>query len=547
MARGDSDAFLGPGFRFHPTDEELLRYYLKRKVTNKPLRFDPISVVDVYRSEPWDLPDRAKLKSRDLEWYFFSLLDRKYGNGAKTNRATEKGYWKTTGKDRPIRSNSVTVGMKKTLVYHLGRAPRGERSNWVMHEYRLSEEELEKFGVGQDTYVLCRIFQKSGTGPKNGEQYGAPFVEEEWEDDDVPLLPGENAVVAGSMDAVYGDYLDAVDFDQKFDVGDESATAAAPLASYYEETNNYVEHGGSSSEDGSKPLIDGALGTSVMPVDQQLPCAQNEVDTNCGDANYIGSSTKDLIPPKNEDINGSTFVDAGESSQFADGLFLEACELPNNMEPGSCSEDPTDFNLEEYLDFDDLSFDPFGPVESDGTYDLSPESNKDLNGGVDNVDIRSENLSSMAGHASSSEQNLDSMTPKLYSMKPDYETNYPFIGKASKMLGDIPAPPAFAAEFPMKGAALRFASAQEPSSSIRVTAGMIRIENMGTRGNEMDGLMFGKNTGVNIVMSISWPQGENGSGLKTGSMSSRVWLSLMFFWILVLSVSYKVGTCICAK
>ncbi|CAN1824243.1 NAC domain-containing protein 53 [Linum perenne] len=56
MARGDSDAFLGPGFRFHPTDEELLLYYLKRKVTNKPLRFDPISVVDVYRSEPWDLP-----------------------------------------------------------------------------------------------------------------------------------------------------------------------------------------------------------------------------------------------------------------------------------------------------------------------------------------------------------------------------------------------------------------------------------------------------------------------------------------------------------
>lgn len=27
------------------------------------------------------------------------------------------------------------------------------------------------------------MFQKSGTGPKNGEQYGAPLVEEEWEDD----------------------------------------------------------------------------------------------------------------------------------------------------------------------------------------------------------------------------------------------------------------------------------------------------------------------------------------------------------------------------
>ncbi|CAN0910565.1 NAC domain-containing protein 78 [Linum grandiflorum] len=542
MARADSEAFLGPGFRFHPTDEELLRYYLKRKVTNKPLRFDPISVVDVYRSEPWDLPDRAKLRSRDLEWYFFSLLDKKYGNGSKTNRATEKGYWKTTGKDRVIRSNSATVGMKKTLVYHLGRAPRGERSNWVMHEYRLSEEELEKFGVGQDTYVLCRIFQKSGTGPKNGEQYGAPFVEEEWEDDDVPLLPGENAMLTDGLDEFYGQYLDAVDFDQTLDGGDESVTAAVPLTTYYEETNNYVDHGGSSSEDGSKPVIDGTLAISAMPVDQQLPSAQNEeVDNNCVDPNYIGSSTNNSSLPKSENMVDSPLVDAGGSSQNADGLFLETCELQGSMEPGSCSEDPTDFNLEEYLDFDDLSFDPFAPLENDAsTYDLSPESNKDSNGGVNNVDTTSENLSSMAGHASSSEQNTDDVKPELYSMKSDFETNYPFIGKASKMLGDIPAPPAYAAEFPVKAAALHFASAQEPSSSIRVTAGMIRIEDMGVRGNEM---MFGKNMGVNVVMSVTWPQGES---LKTGLMS-RVSLCLMLFWILVLTVSYKVGTYISAK
>ena len=90
---------------------------------------------------------KSKLKSRDLEWYFFSALDKKYGNSSRTNRATEKGYWKTTGKDRPVRQNSRTVGMKKTLVYHNGRAPRGARSNWVMHEYRLIDEDLEKSGL----------------------------------------------------------------------------------------------------------------------------------------------------------------------------------------------------------------------------------------------------------------------------------------------------------------------------------------------------------------------------------------------------------------
>lgn len=34
----------------------------------------------------------------------------------------------------------------------------------------------------QDAYVLCKIFQKSGLGPQNGAQYGAPFNEDEWND-----------------------------------------------------------------------------------------------------------------------------------------------------------------------------------------------------------------------------------------------------------------------------------------------------------------------------------------------------------------------------
>ncbi|XP_022945573.1 NAC domain containing protein 50-like [Cucurbita moschata] len=185
---------LAPGFRFHPTDEELVIYYLKRKVCGKSFRFNAISEVDIYKSEPWDLAGKSRLKSRDQEYYFFSVLDKKYGNGARMNRATSQGYWKATGNDRQVRHDTRTVGLKKTLVFHSGRAPDGKRTNWVMHEYRLVDEELEKAGAGtgssKDAYVLCRVFHKSNIGPPNGHRY-APFIEEEWDDGGSVLIPGE--------------------------------------------------------------------------------------------------------------------------------------------------------------------------------------------------------------------------------------------------------------------------------------------------------------------------------------------------------------------
>ncbi|KAL8215595.1 hypothetical protein R6Q57_022432 [Mikania cordata] len=173
-----------PGFRFHPTDEELVLYYLKRKICRRSLKLNIIGELDVYKWDPEELPGQSKLKTGDRQWFFFSPRDRKYPNGGRSSRATPKGYWKATGKDRVIKRKSSSVGFKKTLVYYQGRAPSGLRTDWVMHEYTMDEEELKRCPAAQEHYILYKIFKKSGPGPKNGEQYGAPFIEEEWNDED---------------------------------------------------------------------------------------------------------------------------------------------------------------------------------------------------------------------------------------------------------------------------------------------------------------------------------------------------------------------------
>ncbi|KAL6177866.1 hypothetical protein ACLB2K_049387 [Fragaria x ananassa] len=151
---------LPPGFRFHPTDEELITYYLGRKVSDVSFTSQAVAVVDLNKCEPWDLPGKASMGEK--EWYFFNLRDRKYPTGLRTNRATEAGYWKTTGKDKEILRQGVLVGMKKTLVFYKGRAPRGEKTNWVMHEYRLENKHHPfKSSASKEEWVVCRVFQKS--------------------------------------------------------------------------------------------------------------------------------------------------------------------------------------------------------------------------------------------------------------------------------------------------------------------------------------------------------------------------------------------------
>ncbi|KAL8089119.1 NAC domain-containing protein 21/22-like [Apium graveolens] len=163
MGLRDIGAELPPGFRFYPSDEELVCHYLLKKISNQEVLKGTLVEIDLHTCEPWQLPEVAKLNS--TEWYFFSFRDRKYATGFRTNRATTTGYWKATGKDRTVvdpRTKAI-VGMRKTLVFYKNRAPNGIKTGWIMHEFRLENPHLPP----KEDWVLCRVFHKAKTENSN--------------------------------------------------------------------------------------------------------------------------------------------------------------------------------------------------------------------------------------------------------------------------------------------------------------------------------------------------------------------------------------------
>ncbi|XP_062188650.1 transcription factor JUNGBRUNNEN 1-like [Phragmites australis] len=192
-----------PGFRFHPTDEELVTFYLRRKVAGKRLSIEIIKDFNIYKHDPWDLP-KASTISGEKEWYFFCLRGRKYRNSIRPNRVTGSGFWKATGIDRPIYSAATgragdCIGLKKSLVFYRGSAGKGTKTEWMMHEFRLPPrpESANSSPSTQEAEVwtICRIFRRSITYKKQPQRVAGTMA----------VAQPDSSSITGSLESDTGD------------------------------------------------------------------------------------------------------------------------------------------------------------------------------------------------------------------------------------------------------------------------------------------------------------------------------------------------------
>ncbi|KAI3446655.1 hypothetical protein Pfo_003320 [Paulownia fortunei] len=164
-ALSDDEYFknIPPGYRFQPSDKELIFDYLIKKINNEELPRNRIYMVKLYEFNPENLAARFKASGNN-EWYFFTPRDKKYKGGSRPNRAAGDGYWKATGADIIIKHNGKEVGYRKSLVYYKGKHPGGTKTNWIMQEFRVKNPpapvQTTENSMRLDDWVLCKLYKK---------------------------------------------------------------------------------------------------------------------------------------------------------------------------------------------------------------------------------------------------------------------------------------------------------------------------------------------------------------------------------------------------
>ncbi|XP_059636406.1 NAC domain-containing protein 96-like [Cornus florida] len=123
---------------------------LEEIIRGCPLPGNVFADVNPYQCMPSDLPDGI--------WYLIRSEEKK---------DAEFGFWRTKGEACVIFTNSSIAGWRTTLEFYEGRAPLGQKTNWVMQEYWITHKGACESSKPKESISLCRVFLCDGQSPKH--------------------------------------------------------------------------------------------------------------------------------------------------------------------------------------------------------------------------------------------------------------------------------------------------------------------------------------------------------------------------------------------
>ncbi|KAK0591932.1 hypothetical protein LWI29_010506 [Acer saccharum] len=153
------------GFQFMPSDEELVKGYLLRKIRGQELPWNGIQFCDLYGRSPWEIfhgTDHELSEEDDFMFYVFTRL--KKASLHRVSRVAGCGTWHEDKKSEKIfadkKQKEGLIGLKKNFTFRIKNGSK--KSHWIMHEFSLAGESLMGIDHKYCDFVLCRIFKKKG-------------------------------------------------------------------------------------------------------------------------------------------------------------------------------------------------------------------------------------------------------------------------------------------------------------------------------------------------------------------------------------------------
>ncbi|KAF0897169.1 hypothetical protein E2562_034220 [Oryza meyeriana var. granulata] len=177
MAQNYVRKMLNIGFRFNPSAEDLITFYLPRLIAGKPPKDTEnfIHRADVYGGKPRDLAaEFAPVpRSENGSRFFFTTCKRQKGSSTRRERTAGDGTW--------VRQNSKevknTAGVKVGKTQSFRFMKDGRYTDWLMEEHHCC---VQQAVAGDEEPVICRMYVSPRASPDSAaRQESAAFVEQE--------------------------------------------------------------------------------------------------------------------------------------------------------------------------------------------------------------------------------------------------------------------------------------------------------------------------------------------------------------------------------